>query len=759
MEGQVLCVDHQGGTYRFAALSDEIIRVTYQDSLTGKLASYAPIISQAQKWKVSQSGPMLTARTGELQVQIRLDSFGIAFLDQAGEVKLRDAGGFSRQADTNAFRFQLKPEEAIYGTGSHALPLNRRGQRLLCYNQPQYGYGWGASNLNYSLPQLMSSHDYMLLFDDPARAVFDIGNTKADELAFKSLGNRPAYYFIHGNSFSDLIGNYTELTGRQPLPPLWALGHLQSRFGYRSQQEAEEILDQALAAGYPVDAIVLDIYWFGTELEDGKMGQLSWDTVNWPDPKGMIEGFKARGVKTITVSEPFFTRKSQHYPYLSANKLLALDSAGNTFDMPDFYFGEGGLLDIFKPEAREWMWERYREMKTYGIDGWWVDLGEPEKHPDSMMHVNGPAYQVHGLYGHEWARMLHEGFEKDYPEERLFQMGRAGYAGTQRFGLIPWTGDVGRNWSGLLAQPSMMLSMGLSGIAYMHSDAGGFSVGEPDPELYTRWLQFAAFSPIFRPHADASIPPEPVFWDTEVQAQVKPFVELRYRMLPYNYTLAWENATTGMPFARPLFSSFPSVSDTVFNRYLWGENILVAPVLQAGQQSMQLQLPTGPWYDFWTGKAYAGEQSHSLTLSMDRIPAFVRGGSFVTTAPLFPNTEAYRTDSLIISYYHHPDGGEGKVYFDDGKTPDAYEKGQYQMLGLTAERAKEHTILRTKVEGGGYAGMPKQRKVLFLLHGLPQAPRQVTQDGKALTFSWDEKGGTLRFATSIAGGEEVKVEE
>jgi alpha-glucosidase (family GH31 glycosyl hydrolase) len=743
LANNVVQIEADGGTYSISAVHDDIIRIGFSDSITYGDKVYGPIISESLPLSIGESHNTLSLTTANVEVKITLSPFHIEFKDKNGTTKLSESEGFSRTGDTTSFSFLLKDGERIYGTGGRALPLNRWGYDFLSYNRPQYGYGWGEESLNYSLPHLMSSENYMLLIDNPARGIFDIGKKKDDVLEFKSAGGNMTYYFINGGHFEALMKNLVVLTGTQPLPPIWAFGHLQSRFGYRTQAETERILDQALKAGYPVDAVIIDIYWFGPELEDGKMGQLSWDKNRWPDPKGMIQRFKEKGVKTITVSEPFFTRKSKHYPYLSENKLLALDKDGNTMDIGDFYFGVGGLLDIFKPEAKAWMWQQYKDIKSYGVEGLWVDLAEPEKHPDSMIHVNGPAPLIHGIFGHEWAKMLYEGYAQDYPDERLFHMGRAGYIGTQRYGLLPWTGDVGRNWSGFKPQTSMMLSMGLSGIGYMHSDAGGFSVGEADPELYTRWMQFSSFTPIFRPHGDESIPAEPVLWPQNVQKNVKPFIELRYKMLPYNYTTAWQNSTTGIPLARPLFTTYPEIPDTILHQYMWGDNLMVCPVLYPGMKEMVVSVPSGKWYNFWNNEAVSSG-TNTIPLSMDNIPVYAKGGGFLTMTPLVSSTDDYHSDQLNCTYYLDDTNSSGTVYFDDGRTPRAFDKGLYHLVSLKAFPSDDVLLINTSLTGSGYNGAPQSRKTRMVVIGLNKAPVSVIA-GEELDFKWEETTKKLSF--------------
>ena len=714
-------VSFQNGQYQVSitAVTNDVIKVQYEGDSIYSDRVYAPILKSDIPFTIKQEDNIVSLATNTTKVVVQLNPFSIAFHTADGVKKLSEEQGFVQQEDTSAFRFLLSENEAIYGTGSRAIPMNRRGEQFLNYNRPQYGYAYGGKEINYNIPHLYSSEEYMLLIDNPAKAWFDIGASENNILKFSSLGGNMAYYFVNGESYEELIDEYTDLTGKQPLPPIWALGNLHSRFGYHSQAETEASVRKALDQNYPIDAVILDIYWFGPELEDGQMGKLDWDLAQWPKPKAMIESFKEKGINTITVSEPFFTLKSGEFESLAEQGLLATNDEGEAATIPDFYFGEGGLLDIFKKEAQTWIWDSYKYMKTYGVEGWWVDLGEPEKHPSYMNHANGTADEVHGVYGHTWAQMLYEGYQKDYPNERLLHLGRSGFAGTQRYGLIPWSGDISRSWSGLKAQLPIMLGMGVSGLGYMHSDAGGFSmVDGPDAELYTRWLQFAAFTPIFRPHADQIVPAEPSEWPKEVQQNVKPYVDLRYELLPYNYTLAWKNMTTGMPMARPMFMEYPNLPDTLEWQYMWGEDFLVAPVLEQGASTMDVYLPEGDWYHYWANEKVSGGDWRNESLSIQHTPVYVKAGAITPTKEGINRTTQYSNGELTLTYYVSEKPGKTLVYYDDGKTPQAYAKDQYQLLEVVVDPGENDMNISLSTSGEGYPGAPENRKITLEIVGL-----------------------------------------
>jgi len=401
------------------------------------------------------------------------------------------------------------------------------------------------------------------------------------------------YVFIAGSSFPDIAHDYGKLTGTQPLPPRWALGNLQSRMAYRTQSEVDSIVQAMQKEKFPVDGVILDFYWFGDSIK-GYLGKLDWYKPHWPSPEKMIAKFRSKGVKTILITEPYIIDSLKNFQIANKLKLFARDKEGKTFINTHFYFGPAGLFDMFKPATQEWFWKKYKAQINIGVAGWWGDLGEPETVSPDQYFVSGRANQVRNIYAFYWEKMLFDHYRKEYPNTRLFDLNRAGYAGSQRFSVYPWTGDVSRSWGGLQAQLPLMQNMSVCGIPFIHADAGGFALGVKDEELYTRWLQFASFTPILRPHG-SGIPSEPIFFNKTTRRIVRNFMDLRYRLLPYIYTTAWEAHAKGMPIVRPLFYAFPEDSTAyhTVDEYLFGDDFLVAPVLEPGIKTMKVYLPEG----------------------------------------------------------------------------------------------------------------------------------------------------------------------
>lgn len=657
------------------------------------------------------------------------------------ELLLAEESGHYTHATRRGFRFALSAGEKILGGGQRVLGMDRRGQRLPLYNRASYGYTTHAKQMYFSVPAVLSSRKYLLLFDNSAKGTLDIGKTEPDVMEFQAVGGRSSYVVVTGPSYPQLIEQYVNVTGKQPLPPRWALGLYASRFGYRTQQEVLETAARFASEGFPLDAIVLDLYWFGPDIK-GHMGKLDWDRVAFPQPEQMIAKLASQGVHTILVTEPFILTTSTRWKEAVDAGVLALDLAGRpkTFD---FYFGNTGLIDVFKPAAQDWFWGIYRGLMQQGVAGWWGDLGEPEVHPKDAVHSAGIADEVHNAYGHTWAEMLYRKQTTEAPTRRPFIMMRAGAPGSQRYGMIPWTGDVDRSWGGLKPQVELSLTMGLLGFGYTHSDLGGFAGGKRfDRDLYTRWLQYGVFQPVFRPHAQDHIASEPVFHDQRTRDLARRAAELRYRLLPYLYTLAYENSSTGMPLMRPLFfldESDPALMDRK-DAYLWGDAFLVAPVTAPKVSEVRLDVPAGVWFDYWKDTRIEGGTRRSIRIDEATIPVLVRAGAFVPMIAPIRSTREYSTRQLELHYYADASvsAAHGQMYDDDGSTRTALADGAYELLDFGASQQGGALTLTLSRHGGDYNGKPASRELTLVIHQAPAGAVSVAGQPLASVNSRDQ---------------------
>ena len=729
-----LRINTDEGTVSLTFYQNDVVEAFYQAAGVKQLPSFA--ISQTPAkltLQLKETANTLTFSSKSLSVSIEKSPLKLSYY-RGTQLLLTEEQGYIQAADKqqHGFRFALTPGEKLLGGGERVLGMDRRGHKFPLYNKAHYGYTTESSQMYFSLAAVMSSNKYLLLFDNSAKGEADLGHSNANVMQFMAEGGRSSYVVVAGDNYPQLIEHYTALTGRQPLPARWTLGNYASRFGYHSEAEARAVVQKFRDMQLPLDAIVLDLYWFGPDIQ-GHMGNLDWDRNAFPAPEKMLADFSADGINTILVTEPFVLTSSKRWQEAVAAGAIAkgLDGKPKTFD---FYFGNTGLIDVFSEQGRSWFWQIYQGLAEQGVAGVWGDLGEPEVHPDDTVHAIGMANEVHNAYGHQWADMVYSGMRTHFPEQRPFIMMRAGAPGSQRFGMVPWTGDVERSWGGFKPQVELATSMGLFGFGYIHSDLGGFAGGESfDRELYIRWLQYGVFQPVYRPHAQEHIAPEMVFHDELTVDTLRPYLTLRYQLLPYNYTLAYHNSISGMPLMRPLFfadESRPELIDEQ-NSYFWGDAFLVAPVTEPGVTHWPVHLPGGVWFDFFSGKRYSGSGKVELPVALDTMPVLVKAGSFIPMAKPMQSTRDYSSQQLTLHFYADSsvDCAKGEMYEDDGTTPDAITKGEFELLNfyyLKHDAGHKFELRRS----GQYQGMPDSRELTLVLHNQAVTPKGIYLDGR-----------------------------
>lgn len=613
---------------------------------------------------------------------------------------------------------------AFYGGGERGHSLDLRGDTLVMYNRQNYGYGAGdprTSQMNITMPYVVASDGFGILFDDFSKSELVIG----DNSEIRYEGASPTtYYYIGGGTMYYVTWNYTELVGRQPLPPLWSLGYITSKYGYHNEKETLGCIDTLRREGYPVDGIVLDLYWYGKEQD---MGRLDWEKSQWPNPKKMLDRLKKDNVNVIAISQPYILRNGKgldNYNYLAENGMLVMDSTGLKPQEVTIWVGEGGMFDMSNPKTRQWLADRYHKLTEMGVTGWWGDLGEPEVHPENSLHANGlNTEQYHNQYGNDWSQVVFDMMREHYPDTRMVTMMRGGTTGLQKYSVFPWSTDVARSWAGLKPQITIMLNSGLSGLGYMGHDVGGFAVDEENPydaELYVRWLQLGLFSPMLRTHAQAQAEPYhyPQYADI-----ILPLIKERYRWLPYNYTLAFDNAFYGYPLVRPLNFSYglpPLEVDSLADEYMWGPAVLVAPVLEQGATSRKVYFPEGEWFDYYDPqRVYTSADSGiDYDAPLDKIPLFIRAGSFIPYADYeMKSTAEYRADEFAIDYY--PSTIASSSLYDDNRlSASSIKKRQYRLLNFQGQTLDDGTMVIWVDSHGDYDSAPKKIKLRLAVKGM-----------------------------------------
>lgn len=685
---------------------------------------------------------VLTLPSG-VSATLNRKSGAVVFMDSTG--RLMTDNGERPMAD-GLRGITLKPTGpgAFYGGGERGHSFDVSGDTLVMYNRQNYGYTGDdprISQMNICIPVFVSKNGgYGVLFDDYAAARL----VMSDPIVYMTENRSPiSYYFIYGEgTLAGVTKEFTELTGRQKLPPFWSLGYITSKYGYKTEAETRGVIDTLKREGYPVDGVVLDLYWYGKETD---MGRLEWDKTQWPTYRQMLADLKDRGVNTVIISQPYINKTGaiDNYNYLASEGMLTKDKDGKINDVTT-WVGEAGMFDVANPDTRRWLRERYRKLTDEGVTGWWGDLGEPEVHPETIVHANGEtAREYHNVYGNVWSSIIYDLFRDEYPDTRLMTLMRGGTTGLQRYSVFPWSTDVSRSWGGLEPQIKIMLNSGLSGLGYMSHDVGGFAVDEDnptDPELYVRWLQLGTFSPILRTHAQQVAEP---YKYPEYRDIILPLIKMRYAWLPYNYTLAYENAVKGYPLVRPLNFEAQGATpyDSITDEYLWGPDVLVAPVLKQGADSRKVVIPDGIWVDYADPTvSYTGPTEITYKAPLDRLPLFIRNGAFIPQADYeMGNTGDYDAGRYTVLYYPRGDVRSSfTMYEDDRESNQSLERGEYALVefeGIADGKDIEAVIGYS----GDYPGMTTRKEITLVLPGVAtESIAEVTVDGNRVAVEGNE---------------------
>lgn len=654
-----------------------------------------------------------------------------------------------------SLRLLHQGNESFYGAGERGFSLNLAGDTLINYNKQNYGYVSGEKRIKQmgiTMPMVISSRGYGIFFDDFCKSSLYLGE---QGIEYTSTSPQPlSYYIINGNGkVENVVKNFTWLVGRQDLPPLWTLGYITSKYGYHDQRESEGVVDTLKTAGFPLDGIVFDLYWYGKEQD---MGRLEWDKDQWPDHRAMLRNFKDKGVNVVTISQPYVLtngRAIDNYRELDSKGMFCKTDGTDTTHTVTIWVGQGGMFDVSNPNTRQWLRNRYKSLTDEGVTGWWGDLGEPEVHPEVIRHYNGlTAEQYHNVYGNEWSRIIYDLFKKEYPERRPMIMMRAGTAGLQRYSVFPWSTDVSRSWGGFQPQVTIMLNSGLSGLGYMSHDVGGFALDPEknrDGELYIRWLELGLFSPMLRTHSQGIAEP---YHYTEYGDLPRKIISERYRWLPYNYTLAYENASQGLPMVRPLgfYESDNRINrfDNISDQYLWGHDVMVAPVMKQGATSRDITFPEGTWVDInIPSNRYNAYTTINYDAPIEVLPLFARAGSFIPQAShKMDNVGDYNPNKLDIMYYISDEPSEYTLFDDDLRSPNTLAEGRHRLIHFTATPSSNKCLITIKGDGAGT--LPKKEYSL-IIPGLEIKPSQVKINGKKVKVLYDKTIPTLTIPLTI----------
>jgi len=782
-------------TLRITALRDDIIRVRMaSDSALPEDASWAVLPETRGKSidvHATQDAASVGFRTAMLDVRIEKDPLRLVISDLTGHVISADAAGRPARFQLGGFSVykQMPGDEHYFGLGDKTGSFDRRNQAYTLWNT-DVGPQESVDPLYKSIPFFLAingARSYGIFLDNTWRTWFDFGKQSRDDVAFGSEGGPLDYYFIYGPTPKRVVESYAYLTGKPPLPPLWALGFQQSRYSYTPESQLREIATRLRTDRIPSDVVYLDI-----DYQD-RNRPFTVNTKTFPNFPGLVSDLHKQHFHLVTITDLHIAHApNQGYaPYDSghAGDHFVKNPDGSEF-VGVVWPGPAVFPDFTRAPTREWWGGLYQQFVNDGVAGFWNDMNEPsvfdgpgKTMPLNTVHrIEEPGFttrtathaEIHNVFGLENARATYEGLLKLRPDERPFVLTRATFAGGQRYGFT-WTGDNSATWNHLRLATHMVLNLGISGISYVGADLGGFN-GSPPPALLTRWVELAAFSPFCRDHATkGSLPHE--LWNNglEQEAIRRRYIETRYRLLPYFYSLADEASRTGLPLMRPLFLEFPEVFSRDFDHldteFLLGPSLLIAPPPFAEMvDDYTVSFPTGSWYDFWTGEKAAAPPSAPSTAdsakagtnakfpeprkihpALETMPVYVRGGSILPLQPLIQNTDETPSGPLELRVYPGPNCA-GTIYLDDGHTF-AYQHGDYLRQTFTCQSGSNQMHLTFHAREGSHTPWWKFIEVVIYDWQSVHAEAKFSSSTYPLKTTYDTKQHALHVVLSDVAAE------
>ena len=709
----------------------DVVRVRY--SSLDKLPSRESLVvtgrpaTQLPSFTVREQGAEIVILTDKLMISVDRTTGGIAYSDPRGSVILAEDGAAGKTMTSTTLvgsptytcttRFLSPVDEGLFGLGCHPLDsgsIDYKGRK----QDMAIKYMTGA------IPVLLSSRGYGLLWDNYSASEFDgtvAGNTK---YSYRSeSGSMVDYYFIYGPAFDHIIDSYRRLTGKAPMFPKWAFGLFQSQDKYRTQ---DEVLDAG--AGYrrahiPVDVIVQDWYYW----EPLPIGSHVMNPQRYPNPRAMLDSLHREHLHGMISIWPVFGKGTANYDALA--KMGGLTSitwdnvVTHTFDT---------YYDAHNPAARQLYWDQARDslVKRYDWDAWWIDQCEPDNGLLLDERRKANFYTGHGFdYFNTYSLMhtdgVYKNWRKDIPGKRAFFLARQSFAGEQRNAATLWSSDIQCTWHDFTDQVPQGINACMSGIPYWTSDIGGYHLAwqapdwtDPDKrEMFVRWFQFGTFCPIFRIHGKGERALFSKNWDEGTRAVLLNYDRLRYRLLPYIYSLAGAVTQENYTPMRGLAFDFRTDANVyaIRDQYMYGPAFLVNPVTVAGAGSRKVYLPSAGWYDFWSGKRLEGGQAIEADAPVARIPLYVRAGSIVPMGPVMEYATERPADTIELRIYPGADGQF--TLYEDGNDGYQYERGAFATTRLEwVDVRKQLKIHETK---GSFPGMLKHRvfKVVVVNEG------------------------------------------
>lgn len=705
------------GVLRVEPWSDTIVHIRFgPPSYSGNYNPSVVASPEKVRFDVRETADAFLLSTPRLRLRIDKATSSVSFQDSNGATLLEEAERTIGHGTVQTFRTNA----IVYGLGQHQNGLlDYRGSSVHLQQK----------NGDVGVPFILSPAGFGILWNNASIMDVDVGKSGARfPLVIRNeAGQGIDYEFILGPDADQVISGYRWLTGDAPLMPRWSWGFWQSREHYETQEQELGVARTYRAMGVPLDAVVTDWqHW-----RPGEWGAMRFDPDRWPDPKGMVDAMHAMHVHLPVSIWARFDPDTANAKALAAAGGLFAPTFKNVYPG-----GFGRWYDAWNPKARALYWGMIRgSYAAQGFDGWWLDASEPELGGDwgelrKFATAAGSGREVFNSYPLLHTAAVYEGMRRDVPEKRPVLLTRSAYAGQQRNGAITWSGDTQGNWDVFRKQIPAALNFSMSGIPYWSVDIGGFFGGDVHDrkyaELFTRWEQFAIFTPQLRVHGTGA-GKEIWNWDGDVQKRLIENVKLRYRLLPYIYSLSWDVTANRGTMMRALAFDFRTDQKAlaVKDEYLFGRALLIAPVVEEGATSRNVYLPgQHPWYDFWTSERFGGGQTIEATAPIDRIPVYARAGAIVPLGPVKPYADAPSDKPVEIRVYPGADGNF--TLYDDAGDGFGYRRGEYSAVRLVW-KDRSHTLSIASREGT----YPSNARLRIVCGSVPHLTRDVGYGGKA----------------------------
>lgn len=757
-EGRSLIFECGGASLSVTALTAGLIRVRLAPN--GKFAERRPwavnkpdsaYSGDSLFFAVMEPKDAIELQTELLTVRIQRNPCRVSFIDKQGQVLSEDDGeqgiGWLPQTGQLVNWKVSSPHEHYYGFGERTSLLDKRSRRYRQWaTDPAVDHGDhgpGTDQMYQAIPFFMAlrygikkadknegSVGYGIFFNNTFQTSFDMGVARSGFYGLEAEGGELDYYFIYGPTPAQVVERYTDLTGRMPLPPRWSLGYHQSRWSYYPESVIRDLAKGFREHKIPCDVIHLDIdYMDGYRV-------FTWSPERFPNPTGLLKDLAAQGIKVITIIDPGVKYDPDNgyavYDQGATNDYFIRKADGSVYHgyvWPD----DSVFPDFSRPEIREWWGGLHTALLDVGVAGVWNDMNEPAialrpfseggggltempgDTPQGPEDVRTTHAELHNMFGMLEDIATYTGLRKLQPAVRPFLLTRSGFAGIQRYAAV-WTGDNTSFWEHLEMAMPQLANLGLSGVAFCGTDIGGFG-GNANAELFARWMELGAFYPFSRGHSAMNTQQkEPWIFGPVTEEICRRYLEWRYRLLPYFYTLFWKSTQSGAPVWRPMLYEFPDdhTLAELHDQVMVGSGLMLAPIYRPGQEYRHVYLPAATWYNFWDSTLQKGPQHFMAHAPLDTLPLYVQGGTVLPLGPIMEWTDQKPLDKLTLEIFVDAKGAAtGELYEDDGSSFD-YQQGGYSLTRYQLNSQSDGKYKLTARREGQF--QPSPRPVEIHLH-------------------------------------------